>query len=316
MTSATARLLLVIFVFTMLSGAREARRALPHDAYIWQRKWTAAVADALRKSSDLVRAWRVLAADSDENGNLREVAVNWEALKSSKRPVIAVVRINGQLARLNNMQVLDDLGDLLSRWRRAGAPITGLELDYDCGVAKLGAYAKFLARVRTLLDKGIALSVTALPAWLSSPALDDVFAPTSEVVLQVHMVQNPREGLFNPEQARRWIQAMARCTDKPFRVALPTYGLRVSRREDGSVLAIESERPLLAGGYSASELIASPEEVSRLIRELEWDAPASLVGIVWFRLPVSGDVRAWSPDTWRAVVSGKPLQTHIELLYE
>jgi len=105
---------------------------------------------------------------------------------------------------------------------------------------------------------------------------------------------------------------MARRTDRPFRVALPDYGVRVSRRADGSILAVESEEPLFAGGYSASELMALPEDVSALLGDLQRHAPASLLGIVWFRLPVAGDIRAWSPETWRTVVLGKPLQTHIE----
>jgi hypothetical protein len=254
----------------------------------------------------------VLAAYSDEGGRLQPVAADWKALKSTGRPVIAVVRINGQLAHYNDDRLLGDLDDLLSRWRRMGTPIAGLEIDHDCGVARLAAYAQFLARVRTHLDQKIPLSITALPAWLSSPGLDAVFRQANEVVLQVHMVQNPRAGLFDADQARRWIQEMARRTDKPFRVALPAYGVRVTRREDGSMLAVESEEPLLAGGYSASELIVSPDSVSTLLRELERDPPASLTGIAWFRLPVAGDIRAWSPETWRAVVLGKPLQSRIE----
>ena len=163
-------------------------------------------------------------------GHLQSVAVDWKALKSSGRPVIAVVRINGQLAHYNDDQMLVDLDGLLSRWRQMGAPIAGLEIDHDCGIARLATYAKFLARVRTHLDRRIPLSITALPTWMSSPELDAVFAPTSEVVLQVHMVQNPRAGLFNAEQARRWIQELSHRTDKPFRVALPAYGVRVTRR--------------------------------------------------------------------------------------
>ena len=81
-----------------------------------------------------------------------------------------------------------------------------------------------------------------------------------------------------------------------FRVMFDTaYGVRVTRREDRSMLAVESEEPLLAGGYSAGELIVSPQAVSSLLRELERDPPSSLTGIVWFRLPVVGDIRAWSP---------------------
>jgi hypothetical protein len=304
--------MLAIVALAFLSGAGEARRYLPQDAYVWQRRWTPALRVALKQSSDLVHAWRVLAAYSDEGGRLHPVAIDWKALKSSGRPVIAVVRINGQLAHYNDDQMLVDLDGLLSRWRQMGAPIAGLEIDHDCGVARLAAYAKFLAHVRAHLDRTIPLSITALPAWMSSPELDAVFAPTSEVVLQVHMVQNPRAGLFNAEQARRWIQELSRRTDKPFRVALPAYGVRVTRREDGSMLAVESEEPLLAGGYSASELVASPEDVSALLRDLERDPSASLLGIVWFRLPVAGDVRAWSSSTWRAVVLGEPLHPRVE----
>jgi hypothetical protein len=316
MYSVRARLLFATLAFTLLPGASEARRGLPQDAYIWQRNWTPAVHAAVSQSADLVHSWRVLAAYSDEGSHLRTVAVDWRALKTSGRPVVAVVRINGQLAQYDDDQMLDDLDGLLSRWRQMGAPIAGLEIDHDCGVARLAAYAQFLARVRTSLDSTIPLSITALPAWLSSPELDAIFTPVNEVVLQVHMVQNPRAGLFDADQARRWIRAMARRTDKPFRVALPAYGVRVTRREDGSVLAVESEEPLLASGYSASELIVSPEAVSTLLHELERSPPASLTGIAWFRLPVVGDIRAWSPETWRAVVLGKPLQPHIEALAE
>src|ERR1700674_4882585 len=114
MYSARARLLFATFAFVLLSGASASRRALPQDAYIWQRKWTPALRVALKQSSDLVRAWRVLAAYSDDGGRLRAVAVDWKVLKSSGRPVIAVVRINGQLAHYNDDRLLGDLDDLLS----------------------------------------------------------------------------------------------------------------------------------------------------------------------------------------------------------
>src|SRR5260370_24278865 len=111
------------------------------------------------------------------------------------------------------------------------------------------------------LPQTIPLSITPLPSWLSSPNLDAVFRPVNEVVLQVHMVQSPRAGLFNADQARQWIRAMAR-TDKPFRVALPAYGVPVTWRNDGSMLAVERQEPLPAGGYSADGLTAHPEAAS------------------------------------------------------
>ena len=144
MYSARARLLFATFAFVLLSGASASHRALPQDAYIWQRKWTPALRVALKQSADLVHAWRVLAAYSDEGGHLQPVAVDWKALKSSGRPVIAVVRINGQLAQYNDDQLLRDLDGLLSRMAADEPPIAGLEIDHDCGVARLDAYAQFL----------------------------------------------------------------------------------------------------------------------------------------------------------------------------
>ena len=34
-------------------------------------------------------------------------------------------------------------------------------------------------------------------------------------------------------------------------------------------------------------------------------APEGLVGIAWFRLPTDADSRAWSLQTWRAVIAGE-----------
>jgi hypothetical protein len=97
-------------------------------------------------------------------------------------------------------------------------------------------------------------------------------------------------------------------------VALPAYGSRVSWRDDGGLLAVESEAPLLAGGDSATELMASPQDVSALLRDLEDDPPPNLSGIVWFRLPTAEDQRAWSIETWRAVILNQPLRPRIEAI--
>jgi hypothetical protein len=316
MYSARARLLFAFFAFALLSGAGASRRALPQDAYVWQRKWTPALRVALKQSSDLVRAWRVLAAYSNDGGRLQPVAVDWKALKDSGRPVIAVVRIDGQLPQWDDNRLLTDLDGLLAQWRHAGAPIAGLEIDHDCAVAKLAMYAQFLALARSHLDPKLPLSITALPTWLPSPELEAVLAQVSEAVLQVHMVQKPQAGLFDPEQARRWTQAIARRTSKPFLVAVPAYGVRVSWRRDGRMLTVEGEDQLLAGGSWANEMIVSPEDVAKFLAELQVDRPAGLAGIIWFRLPVSGDIRAWSSETWRAVVLGKPLHRRIEAIAE
>ncbi len=77
------------------------------------------------------------------------------------------------------------------------------------------------------------------------------------------------------------------------------------------MVAVESEMPRLIGGASATELMAAPGDVARLLRDLERRPPAHLAGIVWFRLPAEGDKRIWSLDTLAVVVGGAPLRPRI-----
>lgn len=313
MTPAWLRAWIVVLALTAVSGSHQARRSLPHDAYVWQRQWTPAVAAAVEQSSDLVRAWRVLATRLDGRGRLAPVVVDWGALRRSGRPVVLVVRLDGHLAHWDEQTALVDIRATIGRWRRAGQVIAGVEIDHDCGTARLQAYARFLSDLRGSLDRTLPLAITALPAWLDSADADAVFAQADEIVLQVHAVADPRHWLFDRDRARRWLDLLARRTNKPFRVALPTYGARVTWRDDGTLLAVESEVPVLAGGVAASELLAPPGAVSALVRDLEEHGPAGLAGIVWFRLPTDEDGRAWSLGTWRAVIRGTFVETPLEV---
>jgi hypothetical protein len=316
MTGSWRRLLFLLLPLTALAASGETHGTLPQDAYVWQRHWTPSVASAVAQSSDLIRAWRVLAAQSDAQGRIQPVTVDWAALERSGRPAIAVVRIDGQLPQWDQERLLADLGALLDRWRQAPATIAGIEIDHDCGTARLPAYARFLVALRARLDAALPLSITALPAWLASRDLDAVLAAADETVLQVHAVRSPRAGLFDQSLALQWTEELARRTSKSFRVALPAYGTRVSWREDGGLLAVESEAPVLAGGTAATDLMASPQDVAALLRRLERARPARLLGIVWFRLPTDGDNRAWSLATWRAVIRGESLRGRVEALAE
>jgi hypothetical protein len=316
MTASWFRLLFLLFPLTALAASGETHGVLPQDAYVWQRQWTPSLASAIAQSSDLVRAWRVLAAQSDAQGRLRPVAVDWAVLARSRRPVIPVIRIDGQLVQWDQETLLGDVDAITARWRDAPVSLAGIEIDHDCGTARLPAYAQFLGALRARLDAALPLSITALPAWLASRDFDAVLAAADEAVLQVHAVRSPHAGLFDAGLALQWTEELARRTSKPFRVALPAYGTRVSWRDDGGLLAVESETPLLAGGSSATDLMAFPQDVAALLRWLERAKPARLRGIVWFRLPTDDDNRAWSIETWRAVIRGEPLRGRVEALAE
>ena len=300
------RMAMVVLAAAGLARSSSGGAELPHQAYVWQRLWTPALRQAVAQSAELVEGWRVLAAQSDGRGRLVPVAVDWAALAASGRPVTAVVRIEGQLARLDSDALRADIAALLAGLAEKRVALAGLEIDHDCATGRLAAYADFLERLRPSTP-GLALSITALPAWLSSPLLDRALAAADGAVLQVHAVEAPQRGLFDPARAEEWVRAFGRRTKKPFRVALPAYGVRVGYGETGSLASVEGERPLLAGGGDREELIASPADAARFIAAVERDPPPRLAGFVWFRLPTDEDRRAWSLSTLRAVVRGREL---------
>ena len=283
---------------TLQTGAP--RVPLPHDAYIWQRVWTRQVSAAAQQSADLVRTWRVLVAEADSAGHWIKVAVPWETLQSTGRPIVAVVRIDGRLDDARMPALLDRIAPL-----GATPAVSGLEIDYDCPTSKLVAYAGFLDALKARLPPSLKLSITALPTWMNSPALERLATNLDELVLQVHAVDDPHRGLFDPTQAERWVHAFARRIPRPIRVALPAYDVHVTWRRDGRLASVEGERPLLTGNAPGETLRTSPQAVLAFLHAMQRDAPDTLAGIVWFRLPTDSDRRAWSPKTWRAVATDR-----------
>lgn len=304
--------MLLLMATVVLSACQPQVKPLPQDAYIWQRQWTPAVTRAMHDSREFIGQWRVLAAELDASGRWNFATPDWSALQSASQPIVLVVRINGQLNDFPESEVLQQIVRLREQWRAAGVKLAGIEIDHDCATARLSAYAAFLHTLRAQLDNQETLSITALPTWLDSPALDTVLAATDAAVLQVHAVMNPRQGLFDAKRANGWLQAFAQRSQRPWRVALPTYSTRVTWNERGAVIGIESEQATLASQGTAQELMARPQVMADFVAQLERDPPAGLAGIVWFRLPTEDDVRAWSASTWRAVLTRQPLHSELQ----
>jgi hypothetical protein len=294
-----ALLLCVIGLSGSMPRVRASAEPLPHDVYVWQRVWTQPVIAAARESSDIVRSWRVLLAESDQAGQWTSVAVPWADITATGRPIVGVVRIDGRLDEKRMAGLLDQIVT-----RITAAPLAGLEIDYDCPTSKLPAYARFLAELRARLERPLALSITALPTWMNSTALEPLTRDLDEIVLQVHGVDDPRRGLFDADQAERWVRAFGQRVHRPFRVALPAYDVRVTWRDDGRLASVEGEMPLLTSRVGGEVLGAAPEAVLRFVQTLNRAGPEGLAGIAWFRLPTDADARAWSLPTWRAVVTG------------
>jgi len=276
--------------------------------YIWQRQWQPAHEQALADSRADFSTLRVLALQAQPKAGWSRALVDLPKLKSDGRPVIAVVRLDGQLPALDLQQAGPKLARLLVDWQAAGVPLVGLEIDHDSGSARLPGYTEFLLKLRERLPPGLKLSITALPAWLDSPQLPALLQAVDSSVLQVHAVSDPRQGLFDPVKARKWAERWSRVSDKPFYLALPAYGVALLP-DAGGAPVVESETPLSRGG-ERRELLADPQQLADLGRQLRNQPPAHLAGLIWFRLPLPGDRRAWSLTTLTAVARGDALASH------
>ncbi|TAN47451.1 MAG: DUF3142 domain-containing protein [Methylococcaceae bacterium] len=281
---------------------------ISHDAYVWQRRWTPALKDALVVAGPWVGAWHVLAAEVGRHGRLSPVAIDPAALAQTGRPVFLVIRINGQLSDWEPAAIAQASLALVAKWRASGVPVTGLEIDHDCATSRLPDYATFIGLLRpATAGQGLPLVITALPTWLASPALPHLLRQVDEAVLQLHAVTNPRQGLFDPEQAEAWVKKFSAISPVKFRVALPTYGSRIAWDANGRVVAVESEVPKGLAGSRTQELTVSPMAVAAVLASWRKRAPPGFAGVVWFRLPTSDDQRAWSLATWQAVMEGRTL---------
>lgn len=310
--------LVALLVVALFAWRTRKSTPLPNDAYVWQRKWTPDVTEAMRKSERFVRTWHVLVAEYDhigENGYRRaDVVPDWQALAGGNRPVIAVFRIDGSIKHWDDAALATDIAARLDAWRGHGVAPVGVEIDYDCGTARLASYTRFLRVLRPMLGRTIPLSITALPTWLGSADLDALLASSDEAVLQLHAVMSPVQGLFDAARAQLWMTAFAQHTQHPWRIALPAYGTRVTWNRQGRIVAVESEAPALYPGGIAQELVAAPDAIRAFVMRVDRAPPHGLSGIVWFRLPVDADARAWSFPTWRAVLARAELSPRLAVI--
>jgi hypothetical protein len=281
--------------------------ALDQQVYIWQRQWRPAHAQALAESRADFSTLRILAAQLHPREGWIQARVDNDLLRLDGRPVVAVIRLDGQLTRLDTTVIGPQIRALVNAWQRSGLNLRGVEIDHDCATSKLPVYAELLRALRQQLPNELALSITALPAWINSPALPEVLQAVDSSVLQVHSVDRPEAGLFNKHKALAWAQAYADLSLKPFYLALPAYGMALST--DGTV---ESEAPLPGGGRRL-EMQADPMHVAKLLSELQDTPIPHLSGLIWFRLPLADDRRAWPLVTLQAVMQQQPLRSDLQV---
>lgn len=296
----------------LLLLAVSARSIADSQVYIWQRVWQDGHAAALRESHDLFSTLRVLGLQIHPREGARIAQVNTSLLQRDGRPVWLVVRLDGSLTQLDAAAILPQIKSIIARWRSDGVNLTATEIDYDAPTSRLADYQQLLRALRQELPSDMTLSITALPTWLSSLQLLPLLAVVDSSVLQLHSVQSPKQGLFDPTLAQRWSTQYALISPHPFYLALPAYGSALIS-SPGQPLSVESESALRVVA-DKQELSVSPQQIDAFIRQLEKNPPTHFSGIVWFRLPLDNDSRAWSLSTLAAVIRHQPLTTRWQWL--
>jgi hypothetical protein len=259
--------------------------------------------------------------DFDSSGNASVAWPNWDAhaLKLSGRPVSVVLRVGAFLANDQSIPLIRrTAAELLQRLYASGIPPQELQIDYDCPQFSLRGYCVLLSQLRAELAP-LPVRPTVLPSWLSEPDFVTLAKQSGAYVLQVHATQKPRidaaeTALCETDDARKWVEKAARI-GVPFRVALPTYTYLVAFSPSGALLGIEAEgaRRAWPPGTVLRAFRPDPARVAALIRDWIKDRPAKLVGLLWYRLPVSTDTLNWHWSTLAAVIQGRPPLPKLQL---
>ena len=295
---------------------RYASGPLPHEAYVWQRQWTAAVREAVAEHGPQFQALVALAAEvSWDRGQARVTRVAWDPAAATPGRWGLALRVGpfaGPFAEDDRTaRFLGDLAAaLVSEARARGAAPAELQIDFDCATAKLDGYRTWVTVLRRRIAP-VPLTITVLPSWIGAPGFRRLVRATDGFVLQVHSLERPAASdpslfLCDPAAARRAVAAAAGA-GVPFRVALPTYGYTVACRRDGTFAGLCAEGPAPAWPADAvlREVRADPVAMAELVRDWTVRRPAALTGIIWYRLPNRNDAMNWTWPTLATVMTGR-----------
>lgn len=311
--------MLLVAVAAAAGPARTGPRAsgaMGQGVYVWQREWGATVRESVGQHAGAFESVIVLGAEiawKPDGPGVAHPAVDWNSLKTCGRPVGIAVRIGTPPASGDaEAVVLRACAEALSAARSAGVEPAELQLDFDCATSKLGTYRQWVRAAR-IASAPTPLTITALPAWLSSAEFAPLARDTDGFVLQVHALDRPRMDdpearLCDDQRAAAWVERAARVGGGvPFRVALPTYGYLVVYGQKGELRGViaETEAPTLEAAWKVRELRADPCAMARLVRTWTNDRPALMRGLLWYRLPVPGNRLNWSWPTLARVMRGE-----------
>ncbi|MFM4985000.1 DUF3142 domain-containing protein [Aeromonas veronii] len=126
------------------------------------------------------------------------------------------------VVRVNTLPLSADHKKLLVRlyqeWRKAGAKVTGIQIDFDAATRQLDRYATSLQQLRQVLPAECKLSVTGLLDWAKTGDVAQLNSlPVDEIVIQTYQGKHTVPGYSS------YLPAMRQLTI-PFKVGLVQEG--------------------------------------------------------------------------------------------
>jgi hypothetical protein len=298
------------------SQSPQATGPLTHEAYVWQRAWTAPVRDAIAQHASQFSGLTVLGAEVSWKGKqpqLIRVPLDYSVLTNAPCPVGVAFRIGScpVLIATNETTtafLAEVAASLIAEARSHRLAPRELQIDFDCAESKLDGYRAWVEAFRRRAAP-LPVTITALPSWLDQPAFKRLAAAADGYVLQVHSLQRPRTldasfTLCDPADARRAVERAGR-VGVPFRVALPTYGYLTAFDAGGRFVGLSAEGPSKTwpAGVQLRGVRANPVELAQLVQFWATNRPAAMRGVIWYRLPVSDDALNWRWPTLSAIVA-------------
>lgn len=133
----------------------------------------------------------------------------------------------------------------LERAKRDGADVRGLQLDIDFPTRLLPRYEQTLSAIHGLLQPGTELSITGLPTWMDSPALNGVLKNCDFWVPQFYGGEIPTRSdqliaISSPESITHFV-SKARQLDKPFYAGLAGYSVALLYSASGSLITMRGD---------------------------------------------------------------------------
>ncbi len=297
-----------------LHGER-ASGPLRSECYVWQRAWDEAVVTAVAGLPESFAGVAPLCAEISWNAagqsSVARPALDFGALRASRRPVSAVLRIGPWEPSQDAQAIVCAVArEIVLHMRSADVEPSELQVDFDCAASRLGAYRTWLAALREAV-RPLPVHPTVLPSWLDHREFAALAQESGAFILQVHATEKPRASapetaLCEVASARKWTEKAGQL-GVPFRVALPTYTYRVAFDPAGALLAIEAEGQPRAWPWGTVVRAFRPDaaQMARLVDDWKRDRPATLTGLIWYRLPVSTDTMNWRSQTLAAVMQGR-----------